>query len=48
MLKEDRPVNTKKAQRLKELSAQKAVSEEWSKEQHVEGGKETSVALEFK
>lgn len=48
MLKEDGLANTKKAQWLKELSAQKAVPEEQSKEQPVEGGKETSVVLEFK
>lgn len=48
MLKEGRLVNTKKAQWLKEVSAHKAVPEEYSKEQHVEGGKETLVVLEFK
>lgn len=48
MLKEDRLADTKKAQWLKELSAQKAVPEEQSKEQRVEGGKEILVVLEFK
>lgn len=43
MLKEGHLTNTKKAQWLQEVSAQKAVPEEQNKEQHVEGGKETLV-----